>query len=762
MTKRSKFFSSLLIGTFLLSIASALLIRDNFAHSQLAAYAKSNPGITNVTIAWPRLISTDNKITEFEEQLSDWKLKSSFLIFREMSDKRGNSFYLVGTKNPIDFFANMPSKSNTKCNLASCEVLVAYPEGAQIPDLSGMGLEIIDSAPIAKRLPIPRDFGINTNIPILITSQPEALSRWEPGRYLPATYGWQISPNLNKSLKTTSYKEKLVALESSLTSNFPNVAINYPLNKLDTLIANQEHFDSLTQNALKVLFVIFLATLILIFSTRFTHRLYGPLLFVGLTLLIQQFWDFATLLQILSFFLIAITLLLLMIRFIDTKLLKRDFQTLTLLRSSFKSVTAISLLLILLSGTLLSSYQYLSRTKELRIQRIEAKVPFDFSLKISSCLDRPLDLGSLSEIESLASGTNAIPVIRNTATLFDEIGDEKQVNLLAIDDGKSWKEPEIKLPVGQELTIVTSGIAREIDLIVWLRTKFGGHISITATGSDIRRVTLPKSDLGDFSIVAFELQENPINAARREHALGESTGRSFDLLNGSGQIASISVDGRRAAIGKEWQVNDFPYALIDGPLILRPEVEQSFLPMVLSEDLRKEPNELRLSDEVSIPISKFVKGNYPGVESPYVIISLADYQAALSSTEPGSLDPLEVWIQSKNPEQFRANYSKSIFRNLKLFDKSELEKSQSNSPFWQSWQRLFYATLISLLILIFLSLAYFNQLLQKDFRGKSFELVRYFSSNPPNLRPIIFGFLAALIGGVPILILARLFSGLLA
>ncbi len=762
MTKLSKLVSLLVLGTLLLSITCTLLIRNNFANSQLSAYSESNPGITNVTIAWPRLISTDNAITEFERQLADWNVKSSFLIFREMSDNRGDSFYLVGTKKPAEFFANLPSKSTTECDFANCEVLAAYPEGAQIPDLSGMGLDIIDSAPIANKLPIPKDFGINPKIPILITAQVEALSKWEPGRYLPATYGWQISPKYDETLKAISYKEQLFELESLLTSNFPNVAVNYPLTKLDRLIANSEHFDSLTQNALKVLFVIFLAILFLIFTTRFTNLLYGSLLFVGLTLLLQQFWDFATLLQILSFFLIAFMLLLLINRFIDARLLKLDFQTLTLFRSSFKSVTAISLLLILLSGTLLSSYQYLSRIKDLRNQRVEAKVPLDFSLKISSSLDRPLDLGSLSEIEYLASDSKAIPVIRNTATLIDEIGDEKQVNLLAIDDGKSWKEPEIKLPTGQELTIVTSGIAREIDLIVWLRTKFGGHISITATGSNTRRVELPDSDLGAFSIVAFELQENTLNAARREHALGESTGRSFDLLNGSGQIASISVDGRRVAIGKDWQVDDFPYALIDGPLILRPRTEQDISPVVLSEDLGEIPTELRLNDEISIPISKFEKGKYPGVESPYVIISLADYQVALSHTEPGSIDPLEVWIQSKNPDQFRANFPNSIFQNLKLIDKSKIEETQSNSPYWQNWQRLFYATLISIFLLISLSLFYFIRLLGKDFREKSFELVRYFSSTPPSLKPIIFGFFAALISGIPILILSRLLSGILA
>ncbi|MFM8329274.1 MAG: hypothetical protein ACKN80_03405, partial [Actinomycetales bacterium] len=359
-----------------------------------------------------------------------------------------------------------------------------------------MSLKIIDSTLLAKRVPIPKDFGVNPKLPILITSQVAELANWEPGRYLPATYGWQISPKNKEGLRTDSYKASLVNLESNLTSQYPNVAVNYPLNKLDDLIANQEHFSSLTTHALKILFIIFLFALILLLTSKFSLRKEILLIFLGLLLLIQQLWNFAILIQITTFLLLSIALIYLLNRALDSRLKKEDFQTLVLLRSSLRSITSISLLAIFFSATLFSSYQYLDRTQELRKQSLAAKVPFDFTLKIGPSLDKPLDLGSLSKLESLSSNTKAISAIRTTATLINESGDEKEINLLVAGEEKSWNEPRIDLPIGRKLTINTSGIAREIDLLIWLRTESGAHLSITATGTGIRTVELPASNLG--------------------------------------------------------------------------------------------------------------------------------------------------------------------------------------------------------------------------------------------------------------------------
>ncbi|MFM8205192.1 MAG: hypothetical protein ACKN8W_02435, partial [Actinomycetales bacterium] len=405
MTKLSKLFVTLLIATFLLGITSTLLIRNNFSQTQLATYTASNPGITKITIAWPRLISEPNDLTKFQNELADWNVNSDFLIFREMSDQRGNSFYLVGTKSPQAFFAAKDIESPAQCDTTNCEVIAAYPEGAKVPDVAGMGLKIIDSTLLAKKVPIPKDFGVNPKLPILITSQVAELANWEPGRYLPATYGWQISPKNKEGLRTDSYKASLVDLESNLTSQFPNVAVNYPLNKLDALIANQEHFSSLTTHALKILFIIFLFVLILLRTSKFSLRKEILLIFLGLLLLIQQLWNFAILIQITTFLLLAIALIYLLNRALDSRLKKEDFQTLILLRSSLRSITSISLLAIFFSATLFSSYQYLDRTQELRKQSLAAKVPFDFTLKIGPSLDKPLDLGSLSKLESLSSNT---------------------------------------------------------------------------------------------------------------------------------------------------------------------------------------------------------------------------------------------------------------------------------------------------------------------------------------------------------------------
>ena len=761
MTKLSKLFVTLLIATFLLGITSTLLIRNNFSQTQLATYTASNPGITKVTIAWPRLISEPNDLTKFQNELAEWNVNSDFLIFREMSDQRGNSFYLVGAKSLQAFFAAKDIESPAQCDTTNCEVIAAYPEDAKIPDVAGMGLKIIDSTLLAKRVPIPKDFGVNPKLPILITSQVAELANWEPGRYLPATYGWQISPKNKEGLRTDSYKASLVNLESNLTSQYPNVAVNYPLNKLDALIANQEHFSSLTTHALKILFIIFLFALNLLFASKFSLRKEILLIFLGLLLLIQQLWNFAILIQITTFLLLSIALIYLLNRALDSRLKKEDFQTLVLLRSSLRSITSISLLAILFSATLFSSYQYLDRTQELRKQSLAAKVPFDLTLKIGPSLDKPLDLGSLSKLESLSSNTKAIPAIRTTATLINKSGDEKEINLLVAGEEKTWNEPRIDLPIGRKLSVNTSGIAREIDLIIWLRTESGAHLSITASGTGIRTVELPVSNLGSFSIVAFELQENPINAARREHALGESTGRSFDILNGSGEISSISVDGETVRIGSEWPISNFTYALLDGPQILRPANKPELSSLTLSAGLAKSAVEIRLNDQISIPIKKATEGKFAGAEEPFALMELADYQAYLSRTEPESIDPLEVWIQTEKPAQFLASYPTSNFQTLKLINRSELENSQRNSAYWRNWQKLHISTFVFITLLILLVFLYFIRLLRNDLRKKSFEFIKYFAAGTPSLKFLSATFAICLVSGVPLLILSRFLSGFL-
>ena len=759
MTKLSKLFASLLAATLILGIFSTFLITHNFAATQLSTYSAANPGITKVTIAWPRLISEPNDIAKFEKELTDWDIKSNFLIFREMSDKRGNSFYLVGTKTPQSFYGNNAVNTPTNCDLNRCEVIAAYPDGAQVPDVAGMGLVIVNSTLLANKVPIPKDFGIDPKIPILITSQVGELSNWEPGRYLPATYGWEISPTNSEKLRTATYKEALTELESNLTSQFPNVAVNYPLNKLDKLIANQEHFSSLINQAIKVLFLVFLISLILLFASNRVRRR-DLFICIGLLLLIQQLWNFSTLAQISIFLILALSLFYFINRVLDSRLVKRDFQTLALFRSSYRCVASISLLSILFSATLLSSFQYLNRTQEIRKQFLDAKVPYDFTLKIGLSLDRPLDLGSLSEMEALATNTKAISVIRTTATLIDKFGNEKQINLLALGKENLWNEPRIQLPAGRTLKVQTSGIPREIDLIIWLRTESGAHHSLTATGTGIRTAKLPSS-IDSYSVVAFELQENPINAARREHALGESTGRAFDTLNGLGQITSISVDSTSVEIGKEWPINDFSFALIDGPLTLRPEKVEGLSDITFSTGLAESANEIRINDQISIPIKKVSEDYFAGTEQPYAIIDLADYQAFLSRTDPGSIDPIEVWIQSENPTQFLANFSTSKFQTLKLIDRSELENFQNKSPYWRSWTMLHLTTFFFTIILIFITLLYFSKLLRNDFSKKSFEFVNYFAARAPRMKSLNLTFVICFFSGIPILILSRLLAGLL-
>ena len=68
-----------------------------------------------------------------------------------MSDRRGNSFYLVGTKSPESFYEKNAVNTPTNCDLNRCEVIAAYPDGAQVPDVAGMGLVIVNSTLLANK-----------------------------------------------------------------------------------------------------------------------------------------------------------------------------------------------------------------------------------------------------------------------------------------------------------------------------------------------------------------------------------------------------------------------------------------------------------------------------------------------------------------------------------------------------------------------------------------------------------------------------------
>jgi hypothetical protein len=270
---------------------------------------------------------------------------------------------------------------------------------------------------------------------------------------------------------------------------------------------------------------------------------------------------------------------------------------------------------------------------------------------------------------------------------------------------------------------------------------------------------LPKGD--GLKIVAFKLSENPLNAARRAHALGESTGRAFDVLAGDGQIQSITVDNQVVEIGSNWPINEFKYALLDGPITIRPAISPAPIRVLYSPDIKANDLKLKIKDQyVKQEINKD-KTLYQVADAPFVQVELADYQALVAQSEPYATDPLEIWIKSDNPKLLKKEILASKFNQLKILDRADLIKAQQSSAYWQSWQKIFFLTLLFISGLIFLALLILFIGWSRDKKRKSFEMQRYFTSSAPSGKPLLITICFGLLAGPLILLLSRVLAGLL-
>ena len=748
---------------FLASLFLLSFIKMDFDNNQLARYSKSDQKITKATIAWPRLISKPNQLSAFNQKLTDWQIDSNFLIFRPISDPTGESFIAIGAKNYQDYVSSGVANTPTSCTITLCDVIALFPGQAKRLDLLGLGLNLVDSKSLKKDIPIPTDFGVDKKLPILITPMVEELAKLQTLRYLPASYGWQVSPKGGQEISAKSFKQEITKLESSLESSFENVAVNYQADQIGKLIANQDRISFLLLDAIKALSLIFIFLLTLLFFLKRGRDQINRFVLIALAIIgivvVAALWGFASLMQILIFGSLFAAALYLLNKYLDNYFKVNDLSTLSLYRSSLKSLLSMAVIIGLLASVLISSSQYLSRIQDNRMMIINQITPFDITLKIGPSLMRPLDIGSLDEIEKLAPGITTYPVIRDSAELITPSGDKKRLQLVAVGGKDVWQEEGLSLPRGEKISIKTFGIAPEIDLIIWIRSAAGAHFSIPTTGSTLRTAALPNGD--GLKIVAFKLGENPLNAARRAHALGESTGRAFDILAGDGQIQSITVDNQVIEIGSNWPIKNFKYALLDGPITIRPAIPPAPIRVLYSPDIKADDLKLKIKDQIVKQEINKDKTLYQVADAPFVQVELADYQAFVAQSEPYATDPLEIWIKSDNPKLLKEAFIASKFNQLKILDRADLIKAQQSSAYWQSWQRIFFLTLLFISSLIFLALLILFIDWRRDKKRKSFEMQRYFSSSAPSGKPLLITICFGLITGPILLLLSRVLAGLL-
>ena len=537
------------------------------------------------------------------------------------------------------------------------------------------------------------------------------------------------------------------------------MALNYEAEKLSKLIGFEGKISSLSLHYLLTALFIFILCLLLIWQRFKLKAVTTYLLIVALALIIQGVWGFSTLLQLLIYVILFGASLLVINRFLDAYLLKHNFQSLALYRSSLATLLSITALIGVFSSIIFSASQYLIRTEQIRGELISNQVPLDYTLKIDKSLTRPLDLGSLAEIKALSNGGQTVPVIRGAASLIDKNGDEIAVNLIA-KGGDLLSEPSIPIGLGRKIAVGSKGIADQIDLIIWLKNQSGAHFSVVTTGKASRVGVIPSNRLGENFIVGFELKLNSDYATTAEHALAEATGRSFEILNGSGQILSVNVDGKQIPIDNNWPIKSFTYELSDAAFILRPTLPAAKVNLVVSDEITGQISQLKLSDDLLVKVNQVEVGEFVGVEKPYAVIDLATYQSLLFQTSPYALDPLEIWV-ADGSNKFAQSFVTSKFNSLKLISRDKLIKAQENSPYWITWQRIFLTSLLLLLTLLLPPIYYLSLLFNKDRRGKDWEFVNYFNAPATSIKPLIGLLTLGIPLGVILLLISRVIASLL-
>ncbi len=81
----------------------------------------------------------------------------------------------------------------TACLNEICEVVAVVSNKDQIPNPAILRIEVIRTSTKVANLPISKDFGLNSCVPILITPRLTELANYLPTKYLLTKYGWQLT-----------------------------------------------------------------------------------------------------------------------------------------------------------------------------------------------------------------------------------------------------------------------------------------------------------------------------------------------------------------------------------------------------------------------------------------------------------------------------------------------------------------------------------------------------------------------------------------
>jgi heme/copper-type cytochrome/quinol oxidase subunit 4 len=416
----------------------------------------------------------------------------------------------------------------------------------------------------------------------------------------------------------------------------------------------------------------------------------------------------------------------------------------------WQGVSSILTLTTVLAVTALSLNSGVSRDLNLKSQD---QVPLDVSIKTGTALARPFDVASISDYQDLLPNSAAYPVLRTDSAVRDQSSVSDSISLIGVvptalsksidqtlhplsrllESTNAWSEPGVGLGSGTALAVNLMNIPNEVDLFAWLKTPQGTHTRLPFKGMGAQRTLSLRNALPHGStLVAFEFRENDDHLARRLHATGEASFRNLPALTGTGGILQVTLDGAVLSFPDQvWNVRNFSYAFNGQSLIFRPKgnlpipnaIVDSMTAALAQHGIVTLSGGLDTTFRVRVAS---VRTNFPSADTRFVIMNLAQLQGQISQTNPGGFDPVEVWISTKHPDQYRDRVEHSPFGNLVVQTRIDAFARLSADPTNRGSNEAYkIALLFALLIAIFmhgtsLPLLYKenkNLLLQLEFGG---------------------------------------------
>jgi len=332
-------------------------------------------------------------------------------------------------------------------------------------------------------------------------------------------------------------------------------------------------------------------------------------------------------------------------------------------------------------------------------------VPLDISLSTGSNLVRPLDLAGASDYASLVPNSSAFPIlrtgtsVRGKSTVSDTValvGLPPQALALAAPDLKGFANNEafdatpgqngIGLGNTQSISVSLAGIPPVIDLLGWFLTPKGTHLSATFTGdSSVRTLALAGQVPAGSTLIALEFQESSNELSRRLHAIGEGN-LSVPEIKGTGSIVKVLFDKKEIVLPENlWGSQNFAFAFDGQGLYIQPKSNVG-IPSVVTDPVTAASAVNGVLTLLGSQNTYFqarvgqVSQSFPSAGDRFVVMNLSQLQAILGQSDLGSIDPIEVWVKTPNPQEYLQKLESRGFGALTIQNRSALEKEFRNNP----------------------------------------------------------------------------------